>query len=60
MKLDVDEKGTVVLTEVFNEIKFITPDKEELYLTMRDGGFEILYNDGLHRLNKGKLLIWKV
>lgn len=43
MKLSVNERGTIELKEVFNPIKLITNENEELIISMRDSGFEINY-----------------
>ena len=43
MKLTVNERGTIEIEEVFNPIKLISQEKEELIICMRDGGFEINY-----------------
>lgn len=43
MELIVGERGVLELEEVFNPIKLISTDREELSICMRDGGFEFVY-----------------
>jgi len=46
MKLEVNEKGGIVLREVYAGIDMISDHKEQLSISMRDGGFELIYNIG--------------
>lgn len=56
MKLTTNERGTIVFEQVFSPIKFITSSNETLFLTMRDSGFEIYYQDKFYELKKGKII----
>lgn len=55
MKLEVNEHRTIVLKEVFNPIKLVTADNETLIITMRDSGFEVLYEGEFYELKNGKV-----
>jgi len=55
MKLSVNERGTIELKEVYNPIKLISNEKEELIVCMRDSGFEIMYEGKKYSLNKSEL-----
>ena len=55
MKLSVNEKGTIELENVFNPIKLVTEQKEELTIYMRDSGFEFNYNGTLYSAQNGIL-----
>jgi hypothetical protein len=55
MKLSVNEKGTIELENVFNPIKLVTEQKEELTICMRDSGFEFNYNGTLYSAQNGIL-----
>ena len=46
MKLEVNEQGGIVLREVYAGIDMISDHKEQLSISMRDGGFELIYNIG--------------
>lgn len=46
MKLEVNERGGIVLREVYAGIDMISDRKEQLSISMRDGGFELIYNIG--------------
>jgi len=43
MKLDTDEKGEIVLKEIYSGVKLETKDKEYMGICMRDSGFEFNY-----------------
>lgn len=45
MKIRSENYVGIVLEEVFNPVTLITDQKEKLYITMRDSGFEICYID---------------
>jgi hypothetical protein len=55
MKLSVNERGTIELKEVYNPIKLISDEKEELIVCMRDSGFEIMYQGKKYSLNENEL-----
>lgn len=57
MKITTAEEGTMQFEEVFNPIIFKTKDGEELVLTMRDTGFEIMYHESMVELKKEKITI---
>ena len=44
MQVTVDENNVITLTGVFNPIKMISTNGDELYISMRDGGFEFVLN----------------
>lgn len=43
MEIFVGENGVMTLEKVFNPIRLLTPNNEELIVVMRDGGYEITY-----------------
>jgi len=43
MKVNVTEEGGILLEEVFNSIKLVTPAGESMSICMRDTGFEFSY-----------------
>lgn len=45
MKITTDEKGDILLENVFNPIVLKTSSGEELTICMRDSGFEFSYQD---------------
>lgn len=45
------------ITEVFNTIRFVSTDNEQLLFCMRDGGYEIRYNHQLVELKDGIITI---
>lgn len=55
MKVEIDEHGTLVLKEVFNSIKLVTPDNETITICMRDSGFEACYENSFYSFQKGKV-----
>ncbi len=55
MKINVNEHGTIVLEEVFNPIKLKSADDETLIISMRDSGFEVIYEGHYYHLQKGQL-----
>ena len=57
MKLSVNEHGTIVLEEVYNAIKLTSNDGENLIISMRDSGFEIVYENKFYELKEGKLIL---
>lgn len=40
---EIDGSDIVTITKVFNGVRFITEDGEELSVVMRDSGFEFVY-----------------
>lgn len=56
MKLETDEHGQITLKEVYASIRFVTDDGVELFLCMRDGGYEFKYAGRWYRVNDGKVL----
>jgi hypothetical protein len=55
MKTTVTENGIIQLEEVFVPIVLKTPDGETMTVCMRDGGFEINYQNKPYFANKGQL-----
>ena len=55
MKINVNEHGTIVLEEVFNPIKLKSADDETLIISMRDSGFEVIYENNFYELKEGQL-----
>lgn len=45
MKIEVNESGRLELSEINTIITLKASEENELKLTVRDGGFEILYGD---------------
>ena len=46
MKIEVDENRNILLKEVYNPVVFETADGEKLSVSMRDSGFECVYECG--------------
>lgn len=55
MELSVNERGTIELKKVYNPIKLISNEKEELIVYMRDSGFEIMYEGKKYSLKENEL-----
>lgn len=53
MRITTDEKGTIVLQEVYNDIILKTNAGEELMIGMRDTGFEFMYQGKLYFAKEG-------
>lgn len=45
----------VVIEDAFVGVTFLSPDGEELIVAMRDGGFEVCYNDVWYEMKQGVL-----
>jgi len=43
MRLETNENGTIVLTEVYNGIELVSKENEKFSICMRDSGFEFKY-----------------
>tara|TARA_Y100001963_G_C6568618_1_gene347777 strand:- start:40 stop:282 length:243 start_codon:yes stop_codon:yes gene_type:complete len=43
MKITVNEKKVIQIEEVFNSVVLKTNDGEQMYICMRDSGFEFIY-----------------
>jgi len=55
MKLNVNEKGNIVLEEVFAGLSLKSEDGEEFGICMRDSGFEFQYGNELWQAKDGKV-----
>jgi len=55
MKVTVNERGTIQLENVFNPIKLVSTNNEELIICMRDGGFEMTYQGKWYSLKENEL-----
>ena len=53
MKLDTNEKGTIILENVYSGIELKTDDGESMYICMRDSGFEFNYMGAKYEAKKG-------
>lgn len=53
MKLEVDENGCIVATEVFNSILLKTDSGETIAICMRDSGFEFRYQGQWYEAKEG-------
>lgn len=53
MKIDVSEKGSIILEEVYAGLGFKTNSGETLFVCMRDSGFELTYKEITLSLQKG-------
>jgi hypothetical protein len=53
MKINVDEHGTIVVTEVYNPTVLKTDAGEEFTIVMRDSGFEFSYGDVHYEAKRG-------
>jgi len=60
MKISVGEKNNILLEEVFNSINLKTPDGEEMWICMRDSGFEFKYNGKLYFAKDGTINLVKI
>ena len=60
MKIDIDERGTMILKEVFNSVLFETEEGEQLAVCMRDGAFEIAVLDNSIKDPQRKHYKWYV
>lgn len=56
MKIDVNEDGSLLLTEVFNTVNLKTASGEELSICMRDDGFEFKYQDAWYSAQRGNII----
>jgi hypothetical protein len=59
MKIDVDENGEIMLTEVYSGISLKTEDGEKISICMRDSGFEFSYNGNKYEAKNGEVKILK-
>jgi hypothetical protein len=55
MKLEVNQYDEIELKEVYNTIRFVTNDGEELAITMQDSGFEFVYEGVEYSAQKGEV-----
>jgi hypothetical protein len=55
MKIDVNEKGTMILTNIYNPIVLESETKENFIICNKNGGFEFEYNGVLYFAKCGKL-----
>lgn len=55
MKITVDEKNIILIEEVYNPIKLLTEDSEEMYIIMRDSGFEFTYQGEKYYAKNGEV-----
>jgi len=53
MKLDINIYDEIELTEVYNTVRFVTNDGEQLAITMRDSGFEFFYEGSRYSAKNG-------
>jgi hypothetical protein len=53
MEVTVNEHGTIVLGKVYNPIKLRTDDGETMIITMRDSGFEFVYENEFYFAKQG-------
>jgi hypothetical protein len=45
MKIKAESYERIILEEVFNPISLVSSKKEKISIVMRDGGFELWYQD---------------
>ena len=55
MKIEVDDFGDIVLTEVYNTVHLITSENEQISICMRDSGFEFWYEGKKYSAQKGEI-----
>jgi hypothetical protein len=55
MKLEVNQYDEIELREVYNTVRLVTNDGEELAITMRDSGFEFVYEGVEYSAKKGEI-----
>lgn len=55
MKVTANTDGEIILQEVYDGVGFETKDGEELAISMRDGGYEINYQDKWYSLQNGEV-----
>lgn len=58
--MSVNERLTIELKKVYNPIKLISDEKEELLVCMRDSGFEIMYQGKSYSLKENELSEMKI
>jgi len=57
MKIEVGENREIVLKDVYTGVLLVSPDKEEMGICMRDGGFEVDFGGIHYSMIKGKITI---
>lgn len=55
MELKVIEHGQLELRQVFNPIKLVSPDDEEIFVCMRDSGYEVKYEGKIYSFKEGEV-----
>lgn len=55
MRIETDEKGNIILKEVYNGITLESNNKETLSVCMRDSGFEFTYEGEKYSAQDGVL-----
>ena len=55
MKISINEDNIIQLEEVYNSIILKTRDGEEMYICMRDSGFEFKYQGKWYFAQEGKV-----
>lgn len=55
MKIEINKYNELELKEVFNTLRLVTKDGEQLAITMRDSGFEFFYGGKQFSAQKGKI-----
>lgn len=59
MKITTDDKGFIVVKEVYNPITLETNSNESMVLCMRDSGFEFTYNNVMYEAKNGEIRMVK-
>lgn len=57
MKININDKNVIQIEEIFNTI-VLKSSNEEIYICMRDGGFEFSYNGDNYCIKEG--LVYKL
>lgn len=55
MEIDAKEDGTLEFSKVYSPIRIIGDKKEVLTIAIRDGGFELSYDEHIIKLRKGEI-----
>ena len=60
MKITVNEKNIIQLENIYNSIILKTSDGEEIYICMRDSGFEFKYEGVWYSAQNGDIKKMKI
>lgn len=55
MRIEINQYDELELKEVYNTLRLVTQDGEELVICMRDSGFEFIYEGVEYSAQKGEI-----